>query len=58
MPKNLTTLERRVIPSTPAAPIQPSVAFACLNCVSLHKDTALQQLDFLRPLFKWQSTVD
>lgn len=24
----------------------------------LHKDTALGQLNFLRPLFEWQSTVD
>lgn len=24
----------------------------------LHKDTALAQLDFLRPIFEWQSTLD
>jgi hypothetical protein len=26
--------------------------------VPLHKDSALQQVNFLRPLFEWQSTVD
>lgn len=58
MPKNLTGILPLIIPSTPAAPIRPSIAFACLKSVPLHKDTALQQLDFLRPLFEWQSTID
>jgi hypothetical protein len=26
--------------------------------VPLHKETGLEHLDFLRPLFEWQSTVD
>jgi hypothetical protein len=42
----------------PAAPIRPSLALACLKSVSLHKDTALEQLRFLRPVFEWQSTID
>ncbi|KAK4186713.1 hypothetical protein QBC35DRAFT_475223 [Podospora australis] len=46
------------IPRVPAVPIQPSLAFACLKSVPLHKDTALAQLDHMGPLFEWQSTVD
>jgi hypothetical protein len=58
VPRNLSFIEKFLIPTVPAAPIRPSVAFACLKSVPLHKDTALQQLEFLRPLFEWQSSVD
>jgi hypothetical protein len=58
VPKNVSRIEKYLIPSTPAAPIRPSVAFVCLNSVALHEDPALEQLEFLRPLFEWQSTVD
>lgn len=59
VPKNYTDpVQQALLPAVPAAPIQPSVAYACLKSVPLHQDTALAQLDFLRPLFEWQSTVD
>ncbi|KAK4148577.1 hypothetical protein C8A00DRAFT_38847, partial [Chaetomidium leptoderma] len=58
VPKDLSRAELLFIPSVPAVPIPPSLAFACIRSVPLHKDSALQQLDFLRPLFGWQSTVD
>ncbi|KAH6844535.1 hypothetical protein B0I37DRAFT_312394 [Chaetomium sp. MPI-CAGE-AT-0009] len=58
VPKNLTEFERLLIPSAPAAPIRPSIAFACLKSVPLYRDTALGYVDFLRPLFEWQSTLD
>lgn len=59
MPKNYTSLGHQLLlPTVPAAPVRPSVAFACLKSVPLHRDTGLEQLDFLRPLFEWQSTVD
>jgi hypothetical protein len=58
VPKNYSQFEQALVPTAPAAPISPSVAFACLKSVPLYKDTALGQLDFLRPLFEWQSTVD
>ncbi|KXX80383.1 hypothetical protein MMYC01_203275 [Madurella mycetomatis] len=48
----------RLIPAVPAAPIQPSLAFACLKSIPLHADTALEQVDYLHPLFEWQSTID
>ena len=58
VPRNLTRIEKLLIPEVPAAPIRPSLAYACLQSVPLRKETALAQLDFLRPLFEWQSTVD
>ena len=57
MPKNLSPIEQYFLPSLPAAPILPSIAFACLKSVPLHKDSALAQLEFLRPIFEWQSTL-
>lgn len=46
------------IPAVPAVPVKPSLAFACLKSVPLHKDNALAQLKHLRPLFEWQSTIE
>jgi hypothetical protein len=57
VPKNVTGNDF-FVPVTPAVPIRPSLALDCLKSVPLHKDTALQQVDFLRPLFEWQSTTD
>ena len=54
VPLNLTAIEKLLIPELPAAPIRPSLAYACLKSVPLHKETGLAQLDFLRPLFEWQ----
>ncbi|GAB1317927.1 Tail specific protease domain-containing protein [Madurella fahalii] len=51
-------LLERIIPAVPAAPIQPSLAFACLKSIPLHADTALEHVDYLHPLFEWQSTID
>lgn len=51
-------LLERLIPAVPAAPIQPSLALACLKSIPLHADTALEQVDYLHPLFEWQSTID
>ena len=36
----------------------PSLAFSCLKSIPLDRETALQQTEFLVPLFAWQSTVD
>jgi len=58
VPRNLTGLERFVTPDMPPAPIRPSIAVACLKSIPLYKDSALQQLEFLRPFFEWQSTID
>lgn len=58
VPKDSTEFEQAIIPAAPAAPIPPSIAFECLKSVPLYKDTALGQLNFLRPLFEWQSTLD
>lgn len=57
VPKDSSELSS-VIPATPAVPIRPSIAFACLKSVPLDRDSALQHIDFLRPLFEWQSSVD
>jgi hypothetical protein len=57
VPKNYT--ERPMfMPATPSVPIRPSIAFACLKSVPLDRDSALEHIDFLRPLFEWQSSVD
>lgn len=58
MPKNLTSFERLFLPTVPAVPIRPSVAFACLKSIKLNRKTALEQLEFLRPLLEWHSTLD
>ncbi|KAL2135114.1 hypothetical protein VTI74DRAFT_9707 [Chaetomium olivicolor] len=55
---NLTNWEKLTIPTQPPIPVQPSRAFACLKSVPLHKDTALEQLKFLRPLLECQSTLE
>lgn len=57
VPKNLSGLPS-FVPATPAVPIRPSTAFACLRSVPLQRDSALQHINFLRPLFEWQSSVD
>ncbi|KAK4118063.1 hypothetical protein N657DRAFT_675792 [Parathielavia appendiculata] len=57
VPKNRSEL-RSFMPATPSVPIRPSIALACLKSVPLYKDSALQQLDFLRPLLEWQSSVE
>jgi hypothetical protein len=57
VPKNSTEIPD-FMPTTPAVPIRPSLAFACLKSVPLDRDSALQHIDFLRPLFEWQSSVD
>ncbi|KAK3899518.1 hypothetical protein C8A05DRAFT_18050 [Staphylotrichum tortipilum] len=56
--KNLTPIEQYFLPSLPAAPILPSIAFACLKSIPIHKDLAVAQLEFLHPIFEWQSTLD
>jgi len=45
-------------PTVPPAPIKPSLAHACLKSVPLHADTALKQIEYLRPIFEWHSTLD
>jgi len=39
-------------------PIKPSLAYACLKSVPLNKTAALGQLDYLRPFYEWQSSLD
>jgi hypothetical protein len=39
-------------------PVKPSLAFACLRSVPLDKDKAIGQIQALRPIYKWQSTID
>ncbi|KAK0708505.1 hypothetical protein B0H67DRAFT_556972 [Lasiosphaeris hirsuta] len=58
VPKNLSSVEAILFPATPAVPVAPSLAFACLESIPLDRDTALAHVEFLHPLFEWQSTVD
>jgi len=59
VPKPPTTpLEAATIPAAPAAPVVPSLAFACLRSVPLDKETALKHIDHLRPQWQWQSTIE
>jgi len=58
VPKNLSSVLSTLIPAVPAAPVKPSVAFACLKSIPLDRDKALGQIQALRPFFEWQSTLD
>ncbi|KAK5659420.1 hypothetical protein OQA88_621 [Cercophora sp. LCS_1] len=42
----------------PAAPVRPSIVFACLRSITLDKETALKHIEYLRPQWEWQSTLD
>lgn len=51
-------LEAATVPSVPAAPVLPSLAFACLKSVPLDKETAIKHIDHLRPQWQWHSTIE
>lgn len=38
--------------------MEPSLAFACLKSIPLNKTAATAHLEWLRPFFEWQSTLD
>ncbi|KAK0620102.1 hypothetical protein B0T14DRAFT_224041 [Immersiella caudata] len=57
-PKDLTELERQVLPPVPAVPVKPSLALACSKSIPLDKDKALAHLSYLKPFWEWQSTLD
>ncbi|KAK4177825.1 hypothetical protein QBC36DRAFT_326230 [Triangularia setosa] len=57
VPKELEGVFRLLQPPVPAAPIRPSLAFACLKSMPLYADVAKRQVDYLAPLIEWQSTV-
>lgn len=52
------TLEAATVPAVPAAPVLPSLAFACLKSVPLDKETAIKHIDHLRPQWQWHSTIE
>jgi len=56
--RNITEVEMGLIPAVPPVPVKPSLAFGCLKSIPLDKDSALAHLDFLRPHWEWQSTID
>ncbi|KAK1749624.1 hypothetical protein QBC47DRAFT_465453 [Echria macrotheca] len=56
-PQNLTEGEA-LLPKIPAVPVKPSLAFDCLKSIPLDKERALAHINFLRPLWEWQSTID
>lgn len=58
MPKNFPVPFNLFYPRVPPAPIKPSLAYACLKSVPLYPDTALKQIEYLRPIFEWHSTLD
>ncbi|KAK3994474.1 hypothetical protein QBC44DRAFT_391790 [Cladorrhinum sp. PSN332] len=58
VPVNYPYFFNLAYPRVPAAPIKPSLAYACLKSVPLHADTAVKHLEYLRPIFEWQSTLD
>ncbi|KAM7196897.1 hypothetical protein V8F20_006864 [Naviculisporaceae sp. PSN 640] len=59
VPRNLTTLEELVgLGAIPPIPIRPSLAHACLKSIPLDKAPALAQVDVLRPMLEWHSTLD
>ncbi|KAK5651826.1 hypothetical protein OQA88_11595 [Cercophora sp. LCS_1] len=47
-----------MVPTAPPAPVKPSLAFSCLKSVPLNKTVALAHIQWLRPAFEWQSTLD
>ena len=55
---DLNPFVEALVPKVPAAPVPPSLAFACLKSVPLNKEEALGLLTWLRPYFGWQSTLD
>lgn len=58
VPRELTLEEQGSVPKVPAVPIKPSLAYACLKSVPLDRAAALKQLDYLRPFYEWQSSLD
>ncbi|KAK0736398.1 hypothetical protein B0T21DRAFT_289231 [Apiosordaria backusii] len=58
VPKELDGVFRLLQPPVPAAPILPSLAFACLKSMPLYADVAKKHVDYLAPLVEWQSTID
>ncbi|KAK0747116.1 hypothetical protein B0T18DRAFT_369884 [Schizothecium vesticola] len=59
VPKSPTNpLEAAIIPAAPAAPVLPSLAFACLRSVPLDKETALKHIEHLKPQWQWHSTIE
>ncbi|KAK4442130.1 hypothetical protein QBC34DRAFT_444409 [Podospora aff. communis PSN243] len=58
VPNDSTGLPPGLAPRVPAAPVKPSLAFACLASVPLNKNASLGQIKALRPMWEWQSTLD
>jgi hypothetical protein len=48
----------RASPNFPATPMPPSLAYNCLKSVPLHPEAAAELMEFLKPTFEWQSTLD
>ncbi|KAK4448375.1 hypothetical protein QBC34DRAFT_352971 [Podospora aff. communis PSN243] len=57
-PQNLTEIEKLVLPPVPLVSVKPSLALSRLKSMPLDKSKALAHVQYLKPFWEWQSTVD